>query len=178
VESFDPATGSWQLEGNLTKTRWFFSLFVHKEELYAVGGDNVNTSIEKRNKYTKRWELVTDCGQDRYACAAALVDSKIFLLGGDGHRSTFDFFDLHTKKWALQDVGGAYFDRLKLEQDEDEDEDKPDSKRQLPRKVCCCKAVLTTPPSYLDAFLPRISCKHACIGKSKWYILLTVVLLV
>ena len=138
----------------MIKARSGFSLFVHEEELYAVGGDGYGTSttIEKRNKDTKQWEHVTDSGQDRFACAAALVDTKVFLFGGGyDHKSTFDFFDLHSKKWASQDVGGAYFDEPKLEQDEDEDENeaKPVSKRQLPRQVYWSKAVLITPPAAL-----------------------------
>jgi hypothetical protein len=150
VESFDPAIGAWQVEGDMTKARFNFSLFVHEEELYAVSGDeDGSTTIEKRNKDTKQWEHVTDCGQDRYACAAALVGSKVFLFGGFKDESMFDFFDLQSKKWASQDVGGAYFDHPKLEQDEDEDEDEPVSKRQLPRKFYGSKAVLITPPAAL-----------------------------
>jgi hypothetical protein len=113
----------------MTKERWFFSLFVFEDELYAVGGD-APTTIEKRNKATKQWQLVADCGHDRQCCAAALVGSKIFLFGGRDHMSTFDFFDLDSKKWASQDVGGAYFD---------------EDKRQLPRQINWSKAVLITP---------------------------------
>ena len=146
IEVFDPAVGTWQLEGEeMTKARYCFSLFVFEDEIYAVGGDygGQSTTIEKRNKDTKRWELVADCGQDRQDCAAVLVGSKILLFGGQDHKSTFDFFDLHTKKWASQDQGGAYFDEPKAKQDEAEDE--PVSKRQLPRQVYASKAVLITP---------------------------------
>ena len=116
----------------MTMARSGFSLFVHEEELYAVGGDDGITSIEQRNKVTKQWEHVADCGQDRYACAVALVGSKVFLFGGQGHKSTFDFFDLHTKKWASQDDGGAYF---------------AEAKRKLPREVWFSNAMLITPPA-------------------------------
>jgi len=139
VESFDPATGVWQLEDNMTKERRRFSLFVHEEKLYAVGGEYGNPTIEKRNKDTKQWEQIADCGQSRSGCAAVLVDSKVFLFGGYGNESTFDFFDLRSKKWASQDIGGAYFDKPVAKS-----KAKPVSKRQLPRKVDRSKAVLIT----------------------------------
>jgi len=148
VESFDPAIGACQVEGErMTKARWFFSLFAFEEELYAVGGDGYdqNTTIEKRNKATKQWQLVADCGQNRKCCAAVLVGSKIFLFGGE-HKSTFDFFDLDSKKWAPQDVRGAYFD---------------EDKRHLPRQVYRSKAVLITPAAakakeWTDLHLPLL----------------------
>ena len=130
VESFNPAIGAWQVEGDMIKLRHNFSLFVFDDELYAVGGGIGNTTIEKRNKATKRWQLVADCGQRRWRCAAALVDSKIFLFGGSVHESTFDYFALDSMTWASKDVGGAYFD---------------ESRRQLPRQVWYSKAVLITP---------------------------------
>jgi len=148
IEVFDPAVGTWQLEDEkMTKARDGFSMCVFEDEIYAVGGDEdgQNTTIEKMNKDTKRWELVTDCGQNRDGCAAALVGSKILLFGGGEHKSTFDIFDLHSKKWASQDEGGAYFDEPNIKQDEDEDEDEPVSKRQLPRQVYFSNAVHITP---------------------------------
>jgi len=135
VEYFDPATGVWQVEGDMTKTRRYFSLFVFEEELYTVGGDapGQNATIEKRNKDTKQWEHVANCDQNRWGCAAALVGSKLFLFGGQSHESTFDFLDLHTKKWASQ-TKGKY---------------KKESARKLPRKIYHSKAVLITPPAAL-----------------------------
>jgi len=173
IEVFDPAVGTWQLEvEGMTRTRTLFSLFVFEDEIYAVDGDNAyfgnkTTTIEKRNKDTKRWELVTDCGQDRVVCAVALVGSKVFLFGGGSSTIsrdsrqlfTFDFFDLHNKKWASQGSRDAYSndhddededddDESSDEEDEDEeDEDVPNSERRLPRKVYNGKAVLITPPA-------------------------------
>jgi len=110
VESFDPIIGFWQVEPEqMIKERSRFSLVVYEDELYAVGGDDGNTTIEKRNKATKKWQLVADSGQHRFA--AALVGSKIFFFGGGAQ--TFDFFDLDSKKWASQDVESAYFDEAK-----------------------------------------------------------------
>jgi N-acetylneuraminic acid mutarotase len=130
VESFDPATGAWQIEGDMIKARWSFSLFVYQHELYAVGGDeDGSTTIEKRNKATEQWELVADCGQNRQYCAAALVGSKVFLFGGQDSKSTFDFFDLDSKKWASK-TKGTYEKK---------------SARQLPRQVYWSKAVLIAP---------------------------------
>ena len=114
----------------MTKYRYDFSLCEFEDELYAMGGDSP-TTIEKRNKTTKRWELVADCGQNRSGCAAALVGSKIFLFGGPSSMSTFDFFDLRSKKWASQ-TKGTY---------------EKESARQLPREVYLSKAVLITPPA-------------------------------
>jgi hypothetical protein len=100
VEVFDPSTGAWQIEEDMTKERWNFSLFVFNDELYAVGGDgdDEKTTIEKRNNDTK-WEIVTNHEKSRQHCASVLVDSKIFLLGGKGNELTFDFFDLNRKIW-------------------------------------------------------------------------------
>jgi len=132
VEVLDPAVGIWRVdEQQMVKARSFFSLFDFQDELYAVGGDvGGSTTIEKRNKATKRWELITDCGQNRRGCAAVLLGSKVFLFGGFEHMSTFDFVDLHSKKWASQDVTSACFDK---------------AKRKLPRQVYCSTAVLIAP---------------------------------
>jgi hypothetical protein len=140
VEVFDPTTGIWQIEGNMTKGRCKFSLFVYKNVLYAVGGDRyrIPTTIEKRNK-NGRWQHVAGSEQrqydhgyecSRYGCASMLIGSKIFLFGGQSRRSTFDYFDLDTKKWASKDVGCKYSDKIN---------------RQLPHQVFHCKAVLITP---------------------------------
>jgi len=112
----------------MTEPRYGHSLFIFKDELYAVCGNSGSTTIEKRNKNTKRWELVGDCGRNRTFCAAILVGSKVFLFGGQGHESTFDFFDLQSKKWASQSKG-KYM---------------KESARRLPRHVYRSAAVLIT----------------------------------
>jgi len=59
VESFNPDAGAWQVEEDMTKVRFDFSLFIF-EELYAVGGDggDQNTTIEKRNKATSNGSML------------------------------------------------------------------------------------------------------------------------
>ena len=135
IEVFDPATGTWQLEEEkMNNPRNNFFLYIFEEELYAVAGDDYgqNTTIEKRNKATKKWEIVADCGQIREDCAVSLVGSNVFLYGGRYNMFTFDYFDLYTKKWASQDVGCAYYDV---------------ATRQLPRPVMYSRAVLITSDS-------------------------------
>jgi len=134
VESFDPLIGEWRLEDEqMTTARAGATLVIFEDEIYAVAGDHLgqNTTIEKRNKATKRWEHVTTYVQDRKHRATVLVGSKVFLLGGERSKSTFDFFDLHSKKWASQDASSPYYDV---------------STRQLLREVFTSRAVLITPP--------------------------------
>jgi len=132
IEVFDPSVGTWRIEEQqMTAARAGFSLFVFEDELYAVGGNVGNTTLEKRNKITKRWQHVADCGQARRACTAVLVGSRVYIIGGADHRSTFTFFDLHTKKWASQDVQCPFFH---------------EATRHLPRQIVGSKAVLISPP--------------------------------
>jgi len=110
LEVFDPAIGTWQNAGEMTKARIILSLFVFEDELYAVGGEDYeNTTIEKLSKQTGEWELATDLNEDRWGCVSVLVSSKIFLFGGGHHRSTYDFLDLLTNKWTSK-VEGEYKD--------------------------------------------------------------------
>ena len=96
-------------------------ILVFDDELFAIAGDDglKDTTIEKRNKYTKKWEFVTDLGEDRVDCASCLVGSKIFLFGVGKHKSTFDYFDLVSKRWASK-TEGRY---------------KSDEARRLPREI-------------------------------------------
>ena len=133
VEAFDPANGTWQLEGNMKKARHDFPLFAFDEELYAVAGDGYrdNSTIEKKNKDMKQWELVADFSGNRFECASCLVGTKIFLFGGglsEDHQSSFDLFDLVSKRWASK-TKGRY---------------KAAFARRMPRKVRFAKAVFTS----------------------------------
>ena len=133
VETFDPAIGVWQKQRYpMAKMRAEFTLLVYRGELYAVGGDgeNEDTTIEKRNKTTGKWEMLTDLGVCRRGCAVALVGSRVFLFGGIGNRSTFDYYDLETKMWASRTKGGKYQKK---------------TARKLPREVNWASAVLISP---------------------------------
>jgi len=136
VQVFDSASRMWEVEKRRThlmiKERKNFSLFVFEDELYAVAGD-VPTTIEKRDKTTKRWQIVAELGQNRLGCTSVLVDSKIFLFGGgfgSSRVTSWDFFDIRLKAWASQ-TNGVY---------------KKVSSRQLPRSIFCASSVLITPP--------------------------------
>jgi len=136
VEIFDPAVGAWRVdEEEMTTPRACFSLFIYEDEIYAVGGDDHDVTIEKRSKATKRWQRVASLGKSRELCHSLLLGSKVFLFGGFNNK-TFDFFDLRTNKWASKNLGGAFF---------------AEAKRILPHPFRLFKAVLITPAATAKA---------------------------
>jgi len=133
VECFDPSSGAWRFVASMTKPRAWLSLSVFNGELYAIGGDGYgqNTTIEKRNKRSLRWELLYELGLSRWTCASVLVNHFIFMFGGGygSCKSTFDFVNLRTGKWASKTKGKW----------------KPESKRKLPHPIEMARALLLSP---------------------------------
>lgn len=50
--SYDPQCDSWERLADMQEIRSNFSLLVHEEHLYAIGGDkNINTNVDSVETY-------------------------------------------------------------------------------------------------------------------------------
>ncbi|XP_059210660.1 kelch-like protein 33 [Centropristis striata] len=84
--SYDPVLDSWKRLADMQEFRSSFSLVVHEERLYAIGGDmEINTnvdSVEMYNPETDSWSFVQPLDQALSGHAAAVSDGGIFISGG------------------------------------------------------------------------------------------------
>ncbi|XP_053199540.1 kelch-like protein 33 [Scomber japonicus] len=84
--SYDPVKDSWKRLADLQEFRSNFSVVVHEERLYAIGGDkeiNINIdSVEMYNTDTDSWSYVQPLDQALSGYAVTVVDEGIFISGG------------------------------------------------------------------------------------------------
>uniref|UniRef100_A0A3Q3IXV3 BTB domain-containing protein n=1 Tax=Monopterus albus TaxID=43700 RepID=A0A3Q3IXV3_MONAL len=82
---YDPKQDSWKRLPDMQEYRSNFSVVVHEECLYAIGGDkDINTnedSVEMYNPHTDSW-FVHPLDQALSGYAATVVDGGIFISGG------------------------------------------------------------------------------------------------
>ncbi|XP_062300547.1 kelch-like protein 33 [Scomber scombrus] len=84
--SYDPVQDSWKRLADLQEFRSNFSVVVHEERLYAIGGDKeINTnvdSVEMYNTDTDSWSYVQPLDQALSGYAVTVIDEGIFISGG------------------------------------------------------------------------------------------------
>ncbi|KAF1380773.1 hypothetical protein PFLUV_G00167460 [Perca fluviatilis] len=84
--SYDPAQDSWKRLADMQEFRSNFSVVVHEERLYAIGGDKeINTnldSVEMYNPDTDSWSFVQPLDQALSGHAVTVIDGGIFISGG------------------------------------------------------------------------------------------------
>uniref|UniRef100_UPI0037E90C45 kelch-like protein 33 n=1 Tax=Semicossyphus pulcher TaxID=241346 RepID=UPI0037E90C45 len=84
--SYDPAQDSWKRLTDMQEFRSNFSLVVHKEHLYAIGGDKeLNTNLDSVEMYipdTDSWSFVQPLDQALSGHAVTILDEGIFISGG------------------------------------------------------------------------------------------------
>ncbi|XP_069564029.1 kelch-like protein 33 isoform X1 [Brachyistius frenatus] len=84
--SYDPVEGSWKKLADMLEFRSNFSVVVHEERLYAIGGDkeiNTNTdSVEMYNSDTDSWSFAQPLDQALSGYAATNMNEGIFISGG------------------------------------------------------------------------------------------------
>uniref|UniRef100_A0A3B3CD05 Si:ch211-63p21.8 n=1 Tax=Oryzias melastigma TaxID=30732 RepID=A0A3B3CD05_ORYME len=82
---FDPRTDSWMSLADMNEARSNFSMAVHEERLYAIGGDreiNTNTeTVEMYNQDTNSW-FVKPLDRSLSGFALSAVKGGIFISGG------------------------------------------------------------------------------------------------
>ncbi|XP_032355078.1 kelch-like protein 26 isoform X2 [Etheostoma spectabile] len=84
--SYDPVQDSWKRLADMQEFRSNFSVVVHEERLYAIGGDkDINTnvdSVETYNPDTDSWSFVQPLDQALSGNAVTVIDGGIFISGG------------------------------------------------------------------------------------------------
>uniref|UniRef100_A0A3Q3LV29 Si:ch211-63p21.8 n=1 Tax=Mastacembelus armatus TaxID=205130 RepID=A0A3Q3LV29_9TELE len=86
VYSYDPGQDSWKRLADMQEFRSNFSVVLHQERLYAIGGDKeINTnvdSVEMYNPEKDSWSFVHPLDQALSGYAVTVVDGGIFISGG------------------------------------------------------------------------------------------------
>ncbi|XP_034533171.1 kelch-like protein 33 [Notolabrus celidotus] len=84
--SYDPEQDSWRRLADMQDYRSNFSLVVHQERLYAIGGDKeLNTNLDSVEMYdpdTDTWSFVRPLDQALSGHAVTVLDGGIFISGG------------------------------------------------------------------------------------------------
>ncbi|KAM9335856.1 kelch-like protein 33 [Symphorus nematophorus] len=83
---YDPVQNSWKRLADMQEFRSNFSVVVHQERLYAIGGDReINTNVDTVELYnpdTDAWSFVHPLDQALSGYAATVIDEGIFISGG------------------------------------------------------------------------------------------------
>uniref|UniRef100_A0A3Q1JPL6 BACK domain-containing protein n=1 Tax=Anabas testudineus TaxID=64144 RepID=A0A3Q1JPL6_ANATE len=86
LASYDPKQDTWKRLADMQEIRSNFSVVVHEERLYAIGGDkDISTnvdSVETYNPDTDTWSFVHPLDQALSGYAVAVVNGGIFISGG------------------------------------------------------------------------------------------------
>ncbi|XP_005813230.1 kelch-like protein 33 isoform X1 [Xiphophorus maculatus] len=84
--SYDPVTNTWKRMADMQEPRSNFSLVVHEERLYAIGGDkeiDTNTdSVEMYKPDSNSWSFVRPLDQALSGCGVSAINGGIFISGG------------------------------------------------------------------------------------------------
>ncbi|XP_054914706.1 kelch-like protein 33 [Poeciliopsis prolifica] len=84
--SYDPMTNTWKSLADMQEPRSNFSLVVHEERLYAIGGDkeiDTNTdSVEVYKPDSNSWSLVHPLDQALSGYGVSAINGGIFISGG------------------------------------------------------------------------------------------------
>uniref|UniRef100_A0A3B5BBY3 Kelch-like protein 33 n=1 Tax=Stegastes partitus TaxID=144197 RepID=A0A3B5BBY3_9TELE len=83
---YDPVKDSWKRLADMQEFRSNFSMVVHEERLYAIGGDkDINTnvdSVEMYNPDTDSWSFARPLDQALSGYAVAVLNEGVFISGG------------------------------------------------------------------------------------------------
>uniref|UniRef100_A0A096LRQ1 Si:ch211-63p21.8 n=1 Tax=Poecilia formosa TaxID=48698 RepID=A0A096LRQ1_POEFO len=84
--SYNPVTNTWKRLADMQEPRSNFSLVVHEERLYAIGGDkeiDANTdSVEMYKPDSNSWSLVHPLDQTLSGYGVSALNGGIFISGG------------------------------------------------------------------------------------------------
>ncbi|XP_017287502.1 kelch-like protein 33 [Kryptolebias marmoratus] len=84
--SYDPVMDSWKRLADMNESKSNFSLVVHQDQLYAIGGDkeiNINTdTVEMYKPDIDSWSFVRPLDQALSGYAVTAINEQIFISGG------------------------------------------------------------------------------------------------
>ena len=99
VRYYDIANDSWSKGQSLPYAVGYHTTVVDGDDIYVIGGGNVNNVIRYRNG---RWHTLSPLLNNRYRHIAMLDDNCIYVYGGD-NRTDCECYDISTDQWSVVD---------------------------------------------------------------------------
>ena len=99
VRYYDIANDSWSKGQSLPYVVGYHTTVVDGDDIYVIGGYNVNKVIRYRNG---RWQTLSHLLNNRYWHIAMLDDNCIYVYGGD-NRTDCECYDISTDQWSVVD---------------------------------------------------------------------------
>ena len=97
VRYYDIANDSWSKGQSLPYTVGAHTTVVDGDDIYVIGGNNVNKVIRYRNG---RWQTLSPLLNNRYRHIAVLDGNCIYVYGGD-NRTNCECYDILTDQWSV-----------------------------------------------------------------------------
>lgn len=112
VWSFDPVKRNWFSEGSLNIPRRNFGLIVHRNFLFAIGGQNRDlnavNSMEKFNPKRGNWQLMASMQHCRAGLACSKYRGYVWAAGGlntlpSGNKimDVVEIYNIDTDQWTV-----------------------------------------------------------------------------
>ena len=99
VRYYDIANDSWSKGQSLPYVVGAHATVVDGDDIYVIGGDNVNNVIRYRNG---TWQTLSPLLNNRYRHIAVLESNCIYVYGGD-NRTDCECYDILTDQWSVVD---------------------------------------------------------------------------
>jgi hypothetical protein len=108
TDVYDPATGTWERLADMPRARDHFQAAVVGDELYAIGGRDVDIdattdAVDVLDLRTGTWRSgLAPLPTPRGGFAVAVLGEEILVIGGEGGGRTFDTveaYDTRTDRW-------------------------------------------------------------------------------
>ena len=99
VRYYDITNDSWSKGQSLPYGVGGHTTVVNGDDIYVIGGYNVNKVIRYRNG---RWQTLSHLLNNRYRHIAVLDGTCIYVYGGD-NRTDGEYYDISTDQWSVID---------------------------------------------------------------------------
>ena len=99
VRYYDIANDSWSKGQSLPYAVGYHTTVVDVDDIYVIGGGNVNTVIRYRNG---TWQTLSPLLNNRYRHIAVLDGNCIYVYGGE-YRTDGEYYDISTDQWSVID---------------------------------------------------------------------------
>ena len=103
VRYYDIANDSWSKGQSLPYVVGYHATVVDGDDIYVIGGNNVNNVIRYRNG---TWQTLSPLLNNRYCHIAMLDGNCIYVYGGD-NRTDCECYDILTDQWSV--IGNAVY---------------------------------------------------------------------
>jgi N-acetylneuraminic acid mutarotase len=109
-EEYNPATDTWTFKASMPTPIVYFSIAVHQNKIYCMGGYTRNAAVTGVNEVydpaTDTWETKTSMPTPRALLRANVVNGKIYLIGGYAPGFSYstlnEVYDPATDSWTTK----------------------------------------------------------------------------